>query len=119
MRILHAVYLAMSSIALLLLGYTAWETRQTRLELVAQRNLLVEQHRSALVQLQRIEGSVVEAGKPTTVRWEYRIEPSPDLSFEDSAATYGADGWELVTARRATSTYGPASYEMIFKRPRR
>lgn len=107
------------AILVVLLGYETWETRQTSLELRAQHKLMVEQHRTLLLQLQRIEGAVVEAGRTPVVRWEYRIESPADLLFETSMAKYGSEGWELVAARRATSSYGPASYEMIFKRPRR
>ncbi|MCC6233060.1 MAG: DUF4177 domain-containing protein [Verrucomicrobiales bacterium] len=53
-------------------------------------------------------------------KWEYRLESPSDLFFESELDRLGKDGWELVSARRATSSYGDgASYEMIFKRPRR
>ncbi|QDU39197.1 hypothetical protein Mal4_35340 [Maioricimonas rarisocia] len=53
-----------------------------------------------------------------TQRWEYRIESPSDISFSDSMQALGDEGWELVFARRATSSFGGASYEMIFKRPK-
>jgi hypothetical protein len=36
-----------------------------------------------------------------------------DASFEESMNIYGADGWEMIFARRASSEYGSFSYEMI------
>lgn len=56
--------------------------------------------------------------KTSTTSWEYRIESPSDTRLEASVDGLGKDGWELVFARRATSEYGGASYEMIFKRPR-
>lgn len=55
-------------------------------------------------------------------KWEYKIEAVPDLSFESSMTTLGDDGWELISARRASSGEGKSavfSYEIIFKRPKR
>jgi len=57
-------------------------------------------------------------------KWEYKIEAVNDLTFNTDINKLGAEGWELVFARRASS--GPAdatakpefSYEMIFKRRR-
>ena len=54
-------------------------------------------------------------------KWEYRIESPSDAKFEATMNMLGNDGWELVSARRATSGSGylqTASYEMILKRPR-
>lgn len=54
--------------------------------------------------------------------WEYRIIAIPDSSFETKINALGADGWELVFARRASDgseTRPTMSYEMIFKRPKR
>ena len=50
--------------------------------------------------------------------WEYRLESPSDLSFESELDKLGRAGWELVFARRATSSYDGAIYEMIFRRPR-
>ena len=54
-----------------------------------------------------------------TQKWEYKIEAPEDVLFEIKVNELGREGWELVSARRATgSGYGDsASYEMIFKRP--
>ncbi len=57
--------------------------------------------------------------KSSTTQWEYTIESPSDTSFETALDHLGKQGWELVFARRATSEYGPARYEMIFKRPKR
>jgi len=48
-------------------------------------------------------------------RWEYRIETPNDIGFTTRMNTWGAEGWELVTARRASSL-GDFSYEVILKR---
>lgn len=51
--------------------------------------------------------------------WEYRVEAISDLGFTAEINRLGAQGWEAVTARRASdgATYYPTySYEIIFKR---
>lgn len=65
--------------------------------------------------------SIWSALKPTP-KWEYRIVAVPDITFKIGIAELGDDGWELVTARRASSGEGKStefSYEMVFKRPKR
>lgn len=52
-----------------------------------------------------------------TPKWEYRIETPSDYSFSNSMNRYGKDGWELVSARRATDALNVAGYECIFRRP--
>lgn len=54
---------------------------------------------------------------PTT--WEYKITAVPDGNFSEEMNKLGKEGWELVTARRASDglTGNPTfSYEMILKR---
>lgn len=51
--------------------------------------------------------------KPT---FEYRIEGVPDLGFDEKMAALGADGWELVFARRASDSSSTMMYEVILKR---
>ena len=56
-------------------------------------------------------------------RWDYTIKSVSDQRFVQEMLEMGSDGWELVSARRATSdTENPApstfSYEIIFKRRR-
>ncbi len=54
--------------------------------------------------------------------WEYCLVSIPDYSFETKINALGADGWELVFARRASDgseIRATMSYEMIFKRPKR
>lgn len=54
-------------------------------------------------------------------RWAYRIEVVPDLGFNATMTALGADGWALVSARRANSAAPGAdvvmAYEAIFQRP--
>lgn len=57
--------------------------------------------------------------KTATTRWEYKLEAPSDIEFASEINKMGEDGWELVSARRATSISDKASYEMIFKRPKR
>ena len=49
-------------------------------------------------------------------KWEYMIAAPSDSQLETKMCDMGADGWELVSARRATGEHS-AAYEMIFKRP--
>jgi hypothetical protein len=54
---------------------------------------------------------------PEPLTFEYQIESIPDLDFTETMNRYGAEGWELVFARRALdSITDDASYECIFKR---
>jgi hypothetical protein len=48
-------------------------------------------------------------------KWEYIIAAPSDTSFENEMDRLGKKGWELVNARRASSSYS-ASYECILKR---
>jgi hypothetical protein len=51
------------------------------------------------------------------LRWEYTVESPRDSHLVQSIDLLGEQGWELVTARRATSEDGDKPrYEMIFKR---
>jgi hypothetical protein len=52
-------------------------------------------------------------------RWEYMILSVPDDMFTQQLDRLGANGWEMVFARRASDGNTPhptMSYEMIFKR---
>jgi len=60
--------------------------------------------------------------KPKT-KWEYKIAAPSDSAFEGNMNRLGAEGWEIVSARRATTknyitgeTEG--IYECILKRPK-
>lgn len=63
-----------------------------------------------------------ELSKPAP-KWEYAIQQVPDASFVETMNKAGANGWELVSARRATSDDLASNpkpvfyYEMIFRRP--
>lgn len=53
--------------------------------------------------------------------WEYKVADLPDDGFTQQANALGARGWEIVSARRATtgdlgSGSATAEYELILKR---
>jgi hypothetical protein len=59
-------------------------------------------------------------GPARVEQWQYMIVAPEDLTFDQEMNQLGRDGWELVSARRATSGSGytsTAAYEMILKRP--
>jgi hypothetical protein len=59
-------------------------------------------------------------GPEPTRTWEYKIVAPPDAAFELTINQLGKHGWEIVSARRATSGEGysaTAAYELILKRP--
>ena len=66
----------------------------------------------------QIFGVAEPATKSALTEWEYKIDAPYDETFESSMNIMGRQGWELVSARRATSKYGSPKYEMIFKRPK-
>jgi hypothetical protein len=52
--------------------------------------------------------------------WEYAIDAPPDDQLARRLQALGAGGWEIVSARRATSRVegeSKAAYEMILRRP--
>jgi len=49
-------------------------------------------------------------------KWEYKVETPMDAFFSTSMDSYGEEGWELVTARRAKGSLDQFGYECIFKR---
>ena len=51
-------------------------------------------------------------------KWEYMAESVQDDFLDTRMAILGSSGWELVSARRATSGTKEGCYEMIFKRPK-
>lgn len=54
-------------------------------------------------------------------QWEYAIESPADEQFRARMEVLGGAGWEIVSARRATSDVdgkAVASYEMIMRRPK-
>lgn len=58
--------------------------------------------------------------RSTLVRWEYRVESFEDSIISTQMDRLGAEGWEMVSARRALSGEDGARrslYECIFKRP--
>lgn len=62
---------------------------------------------------------------PQPVRWEYTVKNVPDADFYVEMGSLGAEGWELVSARRASvgeinvlaNPKPEFRYEMIFRRP--
>ncbi len=53
-----------------------------------------------------------------TTKWEYQIVAPSDTRLDSELQSLGNKGWEVVSARRATSSFGDASYEMILRRPK-
>lgn len=49
-------------------------------------------------------------------KWEYRVVSVPDAQFETMMNAFGADGWDVVSARRASDGTATFSYELILKR---
>ena len=56
--------------------------------------------------------------KTSTTQWEYTVKSPSDSELSSALERLGDQGWELVFARRASSS-ADFSYEMIFKRPKR
>jgi hypothetical protein len=54
-----------------------------------------------------------------TQQWEYKIASPSDIGFQREMDDLGAQGWEMVFARRATSQTDSVHYEVILKRPKR
>ena len=52
--------------------------------------------------------------------WQYVIEGPTDEQLQDRLRDLGSEGWELISARRATTQIAGETkgiYEMIFRRP--
>lgn len=50
-------------------------------------------------------------------KWEYMIQAVPDQAFQEEMNKLGGDGWEAISARRASSgAESVFSYEIIFRR---
>jgi hypothetical protein len=79
--------------------------------------LLIPVLLAGILGVQLLSIMVTAMSQPGTVEWEYMIEGVPDRFFTEEMDDFGADGWELVTARRARNSDGVYSYECIFKRP--
>ncbi|MDR1491761.1 MAG: DUF4177 domain-containing protein [Planctomycetaceae bacterium] len=71
----------------------------------------------AILFFQIISMVVLSPIKPSS-RYEYKIVSPRDSVFEKEMDEYGKQGWELISARRATGDYN-VSYECILKRPLR
>jgi hypothetical protein len=59
--------------------------------------------------------------KPPVERWEYVTFAPPDVVYDETLNRLGADGWELVTARRVKSDAlgGEMAYEITMRRHQR
>ncbi|HCO23337.1 hypothetical protein [Gimesia maris] len=53
---------------------------------------------------------------PTPQRWEYDIISPRDSVVVEKLNRLGAEGWDIVSARRATGYDNEASYEMLIRR---
>ena len=61
------------------------------------------------------------ASTPTTfapTKWDYQIVAPSDATLDLKLKSLGNKGWEVASARRATSSFGGASYELILRRPK-
>jgi hypothetical protein len=54
--------------------------------------------------------------KSEPAKWEYKIDSYGDESVVTTLNELGSDGWEVISARRATGYGGSASYEFILRR---
>lgn len=57
---------------------------------------------------------------PAQVTYEYMLGSEPDATLKETINKLGAQGWELVFARRVVDSLGAdakGQYEMIFRRP--
>lgn len=82
-------------------------------------NLAVPILLAGILGVQILTGLAAMVSQPQAdpVQWEYKVEAVPDLSFTEAMNRYGAEGWDLVTARRARDPVTDEfSYECIFKR---
>ncbi len=79
--------------------------------------VLVFQSIQSQITKDKVEPTISDKVEPT--RWEYTLESPSDVILQPSLERLGNNGWELVFARRASSELGSASYEMIFKRPKK
>ena len=73
----------------------------------------LEQIDAATIRLRTINYSIARP------KFEYRIVAPADTTFETVMNNYGYDGWEAVSARRATSGAGYSrhyKYEIIMKK---
>lgn len=50
--------------------------------------------------------------------WEYKAIAPSDLSLIEEMNAAGAEGWEMVFARRARDSGDNMVYEMLMKRPK-
>ena len=48
-------------------------------------------------------------------RWAYRLEVIPDLAFGGTMNSLGAEGWALVSARRANAAAPGAAMDMVYE----
>lgn len=51
--------------------------------------------------------------------WEYDVVSVPDVEWNTTGRQLGKEGWEIVSARRATGSDGEYLYECIVRRPAR
>jgi hypothetical protein len=64
---------------------------------------------------------VTEIGAKTPgfpAKWEYDVVSIGDLEWDSKGLELGSEGWEILTARRASDSSNNFSYECIVKRPK-
>lgn len=105
-----AVATATALSCVVLLAFIAWEARHTS---------------NAIERLTLRTSAAASPPAPPVappaarVRWEYRVETPSDAVLTAELAALGAEGWEIVAARRSIDILGNPNYEFILKRPAR
>ena len=64
-------------------------------------------------------GASLQQQQQQQIRWEYAVGIAQDGKLAETINKYGAEGWELVSARRGELSTKPqaAAYEIIVRRP--
>lgn len=114
-RSVHLTVIAAATVAMAILAaIAAWELHTLRLSVADQSTATLSAVRNLHVAVRDVE--VTMRKTPAAAVWEYKIANPSDYTWDDEMKRYGDEGWELVAARRASSSLGTMGYEMIFKR---